>query len=136
MKRAQRFSLFLCLSLFPLSAWACMYFRSDFSDWGLYNRADIIALVNFSGTEDGIDVEVIRSWKDRLPKRINLLIHGGSLCTYPIKEDGIYLLYLSRGEQGEFLVGGQGSGNLYESDQGFRKRIDWLEEFGVAPGRD
>jgi hypothetical protein len=51
MKRAQAFFLFLFQGLVPLSAWACAC--GDLTFQQEYERADVIALVDTNGTENG-----------------------------------------------------------------------------------
>jgi hypothetical protein len=133
MKHAKRFSLFFFLGLLPLSTWACSCARISVQQ--LYDTATVIALVNVHGNIKGSPFEVLRSWKTKLPRQINVPDRTDGICGYSVGVDGIYLLYLDRNERGEFWTT-MCSGNLHESDPKFRARIDWLDDFGIVVEND
>jgi hypothetical protein len=91
----------------------------------------VIALVNVRGNVEGSRHEVLRSWKAKLPRWIDVpqWSSGGTSCAYGVGADGIYLLYL-HGRQGTFSSS-KCAGNLHESNPEFRSRIDWLDNFGI-----
>jgi hypothetical protein len=133
MKHAKRFFLFFLLGLLPLSTWACSCIPTNIQQ--LYDFATVIALVNVHDNVNGSRLEVLRSWKTKLPGRIDVPGRtDGASCGYGVGADGVYLLYLYRNKRGEFSTS-ICSGNLHESNPEFRSRIDWLDDFGIAVGK-
>jgi hypothetical protein len=133
MKRAKWFFLFFSLGLLPLSTWACTCAYHGIQQ--LYDSATVIALVNVRGNVDGRQIEVLRSWKMKLPGRIDVFGQTDGSCGYGVEAGGVYLLYLGSKRQGMFWLH-YCAGNLHESNPEFRSHIDWLDDFGIAVEND
>jgi hypothetical protein len=134
MKYKQRFFLFALLNLLPFSAWACSCAPSTPPE--NYSYAYVVALVRAdgSGPDDKVfrGLEVVRSWKRKLPERIEVTSMGEFvMCGYYIGK-GVHLLYLSRSIDGR-LKTHDCAGNQRETSKYFREHIDWLEKFGAQP---
>jgi hypothetical protein len=132
MKCAQVFLLFLFLGFAPLSAWACSCGNPTLAE--KYDLADVIALVDASGIKNGeaIKAKVIRSWKIRLPDRIDVEVTGKArFCAADLAVDGIYIAYIRRSKWGRFSLI-PCVRNVHESSPEFQEHIDWLDSRTVS----
>ena len=135
MKYKQRFFLFALLNLLPFSAWACDCICAPSTPPENYGHAYVVALVRADGSDPDDKVfrglEVVHSWKRKLPERIDVTSMEFAMCGYYIGK-GVHLLYLSRSIDGRLETRGC-VGNQYETSEYFREHIDWLEKFGALP---
>jgi hypothetical protein len=124
--------LFVFFGIFALFPETCLAYdctpRNDPQD--AYNKADSVALVRMIGKSDdhsfyGGEFEVIRSWKQELPKTINLV--RPKFLWYDFSREGEYILYLDRDEEGN-LTARDCSGNIHESESAFHPRLLALEK--------
>jgi hypothetical protein len=116
--------------LWSVQAMACRCVEPGPRD--AYARADMIVLATITElAEMAGDVaraksEVHQSWKSESPKELSILT--GEDCRYPFAKGETYLLYVKRGDNGEF-----GTyicrGNLPEAKA--KSRLRWLDRHGA-----
>ncbi|MGI8743138.1 MAG: hypothetical protein ACR2NN_11330 [Bryobacteraceae bacterium] len=96
-----------------------------------YKRADSVAQVRIDkvspSSSDGTVTaqgEIVTAWKTSLPPHVEIVT--GEDCAYPLKAQGTYILYLSKGDTAWGTYKCRGNRALGEAD----RTVRWLKRYG------